>query len=75
MMRCVCASSPEPQRTLNTMNMDRINGGCLFFSQMAKKEKTWSLHAEDEELVQDLVDWITDQWETMFGVKLATIKQ
>lgn len=55
--------------------MDRINGGCLFFSQMAKKEKTWSLHAEDEELVQDLVDWITDQWETMFGVKLATIKQ
>jgi len=42
---------------------------------MTKKEKTWSLHAEDEGLVQDLVDWITNQWEKMFGVKLATIKQ
>ncbi|CAM4622637.1 unnamed protein product [Leuciscus chuanchicus] len=45
------------------------------YDEMAKKEKTWSLHAEDEELVQDLVDWITKQWEKMFGVKLATIKQ
>ncbi|XP_048056843.1 serine/threonine-protein kinase 11-interacting protein [Megalobrama amblycephala] len=45
------------------------------YDEMAKKEKTWSLHAEDEELVQDLVEWITNQWETMFGVKLATIKQ
>ncbi|KAK7144517.1 hypothetical protein R3I94_010821 [Phoxinus phoxinus] len=45
------------------------------YDEMAKKEKTWSLHAEDEELVQDLVDWITNQWEKMFGVKLATIKQ
>ncbi|XP_043097589.1 serine/threonine-protein kinase 11-interacting protein isoform X2 [Puntigrus tetrazona] len=45
------------------------------YDEMAKKEKTWSLHAEDEELVQDLVNWITNQWEAMFGVKLATIKQ
>ncbi|XP_016382184.1 serine/threonine-protein kinase 11-interacting protein-like isoform X3 [Sinocyclocheilus rhinocerous] len=45
------------------------------YDEMAKKEKTWSLHAEDEELVQDLVNWITNQWETMFGVKLATINQ
>ncbi|XP_016308710.1 serine/threonine-protein kinase 11-interacting protein-like [Sinocyclocheilus anshuiensis] len=45
------------------------------YDEMAKKEKAWSLHAEDEELVQDLVNWITNQWETMFGVKLATIKQ
>ncbi|XP_077055298.1 serine/threonine-protein kinase 11-interacting protein [Siphateles boraxobius] len=45
------------------------------YDEMTKKEKTWSLRAEDEELVQDLVDWITNQWEKMFGVKLATIKQ
>ncbi|KAG1960310.1 serine/threonine-protein kinase 11-interacting protein [Pimephales promelas] len=45
------------------------------YDEMTKKEKTWSLHAEDEGLVQDLVDWITNQWEKMFGVKLATIKQ
>ncbi|KAK2889030.1 hypothetical protein Q8A67_014405 [Cirrhinus molitorella] len=45
------------------------------YDEMAKKEKTWSLHAEDEELLQDLVNWITNQWETMFGVKLTTIKQ
>ncbi|XP_056315714.1 serine/threonine-protein kinase 11-interacting protein [Danio aesculapii] len=45
------------------------------YDEMAKKEKTWSLIAEDEELVQDLVGWITNQWETMFGVKLTTIKR
>ncbi|XP_056607619.1 serine/threonine-protein kinase 11-interacting protein isoform X2 [Triplophysa dalaica] len=44
------------------------------YDEMVKTEKTWSLHAEDSKLLQDLVDWIRNQWEAMFGVKLATIK-
>ncbi|NP_956582.2 serine/threonine-protein kinase 11-interacting protein [Danio rerio] len=60
---------------------DQISSGTVTIQEtqpiscLAKEEKTWSLNAEDEELVQDLVGWITNQWETMFGVKLATIKR
>lgn len=45
------------------------------YDEMDKKEKTWSLHIEDSTLLQDLVEWIRNQWETMFVVKLAIVKQ
>ncbi|TRY90331.1 hypothetical protein DNTS_015226 [Danionella cerebrum] len=47
----------------------------IFYDEIAKKEKTWNLNAGDEELLQGLVDWIKNQWENMFGVKLSTVKQ
>ncbi|XP_016129125.1 serine/threonine-protein kinase 11-interacting protein isoform X6 [Sinocyclocheilus grahami] len=61
--------------SIHLFSSDPCQVDLKLYDEMAKKEKTWSLHAEDEELVQDLVNWITNQWETMFGVKLTTIKQ
>uniref|UniRef100_A0A8C8LWU6 Serine/threonine-protein kinase 11-interacting protein n=1 Tax=Oncorhynchus tshawytscha TaxID=74940 RepID=A0A8C8LWU6_ONCTS len=41
------------------------------YDEIVKEEKTWSLHSDSAELVQDLLVWVRTQWENMFGVKLA----
>lgn len=47
---------------------------CLCW-QLAKEEKTWPLRAEAVMEIEGLVNWIKDQWEAMFGVKLITAIQ
>lgn len=48
---------------------------CVCVRQLAKEEKTWPLRAETVKEIQGLVNWIKDQWEAMFGVKLITAIQ
>ncbi|XP_051568530.1 serine/threonine-protein kinase 11-interacting protein isoform X1 [Myxocyprinus asiaticus] len=61
--------------SIHLFSSDPCRVDLKLYDEMAKKEKTLSLLAEDVELVQDLLDWIKHQWEAMFGVKLATVKQ
>ncbi|KAF7657036.1 hypothetical protein LDENG_00032760 [Lucifuga dentata] len=42
------------------------------YDEMVKKEKSWCLQLDSEELLQALLVWVTAQWEAMFGVKLCT---
>ncbi|XP_060775072.1 serine/threonine-protein kinase 11-interacting protein isoform X5 [Neoarius graeffei] len=45
------------------------------YDELAKEEKTWPLRAETVKEIQGLVNWIKEQWEAMFGVKLITAIQ
>ncbi|KAI4900844.1 hypothetical protein NFI96_018189 [Prochilodus magdalenae] len=45
------------------------------YDEMAKEEKTWPLRAATGQEIQGLVDWVKNQWEAMFGVKLITAIQ
>lgn len=60
--------------SIHLFSSDPCRVDLKLYDEMVKTEKTWSLHAEDAKLLQDLVDWIRNQWEAMFGVKLATGK-
>ncbi|XP_046723866.1 serine/threonine-protein kinase 11-interacting protein isoform X2 [Silurus meridionalis] len=42
------------------------------YDEVAKEEKTWHLRSEAVLEIQGLVNWIKEQWEAMFGVKLIT---
>ncbi|KAI5613477.1 serine/threonine-protein kinase 11-interacting protein isoform X1, partial [Silurus asotus] len=43
------------------------------YDEVAKEEKTWHLRSEAVLEIQGLVNWIKEQWEAMFGVKLITV--
>ncbi|XP_053353628.1 serine/threonine-protein kinase 11-interacting protein isoform X2 [Clarias gariepinus] len=45
------------------------------YDELTKVEKTWPLRTGAVKEIQHLVNWIKDQWEAMFGVKLITAIQ
>ncbi|XP_060775069.1 serine/threonine-protein kinase 11-interacting protein isoform X2 [Neoarius graeffei] len=78
------AASVEAQTTSGPVTIRETQpiscvSSILLFStdpcQLAKEEKTWPLRAETVKEIQGLVNWIKEQWEAMFGVKLITAIQ